>query len=99
MDFPRFVHKDGGDTQIVQDAASHAAALADGWAALPVAMTVQKGDEQAVVYTAQQLQCALEQGWSRVEAVVAPPVALSPQPKPIVTPAAAISTPPKGRKK
>jgi hypothetical protein len=67
MEFPRHVHKAGVDSLIVGDAPAFADALAAGWSPAPVGIAIQKGDERHDVYTANQLQTALEQGWSIVD--------------------------------
>lgn len=73
MDFPRYVHQAGGRCLAVNDQDGYDAALQDGWSPVPVAVRLQLGDEQCDVYTAESLDVALEQGWTRVDDVAVEP--------------------------
>jgi hypothetical protein len=63
MDFPRHVHRAGASQSVVDDEA-YQLALRDGWSPTPVGVTVTKGDETWVVYTADSLATAIADGWT-----------------------------------
>jgi hypothetical protein len=80
LTFPRLVHKAGAHLRVATDEA-YELALRDGWSADPVAVTVVKGDDSWVVYTADSLATALADGWtvsSDTEAVEDAPIVDAP---------------------
>jgi hypothetical protein len=83
MDFPRHVHQAGAHRSVV-DAEAYELALRDGWSPTPVAVTVTKGDETWVVYTADSLATAIADGWT-VAGEPAAPVDAEPVADPLPT--------------
>jgi hypothetical protein len=63
MEFPRHVHKPGAHLSVGDDDA-YQRAIRDGWSPDPVAVTVMKGDDTWIVYTADSLATALAEGWT-----------------------------------
>lgn len=62
-EFPRWVHKAQVADKHVANVVEYDKAVGEGWSADPVAVTVYKDDETAIVYTLEALTAAREQGW------------------------------------